>query len=204
MKDSRNNSFFPIPKNLRLKTRQACRRTVTSSWKYASSTNLLWNRSDLLLLTREQFLPRTATHLVHNIIRYVRHRAYIIEVFLSVKVVRVPWFSGLQTESGGSLCSAHGRKDTLSINTKCSIFILMIFRPFVISLGFHFSTIALFKIKCKSNGLALCTITTILLGQGLVSQRQDSGCPTRSSQEECLLLPHRSQSPPSSVSSYLA
>jgi len=36
------------------------------------------------------------------------------------------------------------------------MFIIMIFRPFVISSGFHLSMIALFRIKCRSNALALC------------------------------------------------
>jgi len=64
-----------------------------------------------------------------------------------------------------SLRSAHGRKDTLSKNTRSSVFILRIFRQFVISSGFHFSMIAQFKVKCGSNPFALCAIATILLAR---------------------------------------
>ena len=66
----------------------------------------------------------------------------------------------------GSLRSAHGRKNGLSKYTSCSIFIRMIFKPFVISSGFLFSKIALFKMMCLTNSLALCAIARILFVQG--------------------------------------
>ena len=69
-------------------------------------------------------------------------------------------------KSSGGLGSAHGMKDTLSKNTKFSIFILMILRPFGISSCFHLSMMDLSRIKCKSNALALFAIATILLVQG--------------------------------------
>ena len=54
-----------------------------------------------------------------------------------------------------SLRNAHGRKDTLSRKTRCSIFMHMIFSPLIISYGFHFNMIALFNMKCKTKALAL-------------------------------------------------
>ena len=68
-------------------------------------------------------------------------------------------------QASDSLRSAHGRKDTLSKNTRRSVFILRIFSQFVISSGFHFSMIAQFKVKCGSNPFALCAIATILLAR---------------------------------------
>ena len=38
-----------------------------------------------------------------------------------------------------SLRNAHGRKETLSRKTKCSVFVHIIFSPFMISSGFHFN-----------------------------------------------------------------
>ena len=68
--------------------------------------------------------------------------------------------------ASGSLRNAYGRKDKLSRKTRCSIFMHMIFSPLIINSGFHFNKIALFRMKCKSNALALCAIATILLAQG--------------------------------------
>ena len=68
--------------------------------------------------------------------------------------------------ASGSLRNAHGRKDTLSRKTTCSIFMHMIFRHLMISFGFHFNMIALFRMECKSKALALCAIATILLAHG--------------------------------------
>ena len=51
----------------------------------------------------------------------------------------------------------------LSKNTRFSIFMRMIFRPFVISFGYHFSKFTLFKIKWRSFVLSLCQIATILV-----------------------------------------
>jgi hypothetical protein len=42
------------------------------------------------LVPREKFLPFPSPHLVHSIILYVGHRPYIIEVFLTIKVVGIP------------------------------------------------------------------------------------------------------------------
>ena len=121
--------------------------------------------------TTREIPPAPPPHLVHPIIRYGRHRSYVIEIFLSIKVVGVPWFRCLQSESLGQLRNAHGRKDTLSKNTKCSIFILMILRPFEMSSVFHLSPIALIRMKCKSNALALWAIATIFLAEGRGSNR---------------------------------
>jgi len=121
--------------------------------------------------TTREIPPVPLPHLVHSIKRYVEHWPNIIEVFLSVKVV---WYHDLvacSPKASGSLRSAHGRKDTLSKNTKCYICILMIFRPFVISSGLHLYLIALFRIKCKSNASTLYDIATILLVQGRCSHR---------------------------------
>ena len=57
--------------------------------------------------------------------------------------------------ASGSLRNAHGRKDTLSRKTRCSIFMHMIIRLLINSSGFHFNMIALFNMKCKSKALAL-------------------------------------------------
>lgn len=75
-----------------------------------------------------------------------------------------------------------------------------IFRPFVLSSFFHFSRIYLFRIKFRSNDLALCSITTILVSQGRSSHRS----PTGSSQNVCLLLPHRRHSASFSTASHCA
>jgi len=120
----------------------------------------------LCLIPREEILPVTATNLVHIIIRYVGNVAYIIEVLLGVKVERYHDLVACRPKASGSLIIALGRKDTLTKNTKCSIFILMIFRQFVMSSGFLLSMIALFRIKCRSNALALCVIVTILFAKG--------------------------------------
>lgn len=64
-----------------------------------------------------------------------------------------------------SFLSAHGRKDTLFNNTRCSIFILIIIRPFAMCLDFHFSIIALVKIKWRSNALTLCANATFFVDQ---------------------------------------
>ena len=96
------------------------------------------------LIPREEFLPLPDTHFVQNII-YVGFGAYLIEVFLRVKVVGYHDLVASIPKSYGSLCIAHGRKDTPSINTRSSISILIIFWPFVTSSGFQFSMIALFK-----------------------------------------------------------
>ena len=93
----------------------------------------------------------------------------------------------------------HGRKDTQSKKTRCSIFMHIIFRPFMISSGFHFRKIALFRIKW-SNALALCAIATILLVQGRGSNRYESSSPRGCCQNECFLPPHRTQSPSSTSS----
>jgi hypothetical protein len=95
--------------------------------------------------------------LFHTIIRYDGHRPNIMDNFLSVKLQGYHDLVACRPKASGSLSSAHGRNDTLSKNTKCSIF-----RPFVISSCFHLGLIALFK-KCKSNALALCAIAKILL-----------------------------------------
>jgi len=57
----------------------------------------------------------------------------------------------------------HVRKDTLFVNTKCSVFMQIILSGFIIISGFRFSTIALFRMKWKSNAFALCAIAAILL-----------------------------------------
>jgi len=72
----------------------------------------------------------------------------------------------VRPNASGSLRNAHGRKDTLFRKTRCSIFMHMIFNPFITTSGFHFNIIALFRIKCRSNVLALCAIATILLPKG--------------------------------------
>ena len=115
--------------------------------------------------------------------------------------MRVPRFGVVRQNASGSLRRGHGRKDTLSRKTNCSIFIHTIFSPFMIMFGFHFSRIALFRINWRSNALALCAIATILLAQGLCSVWYEGRDPTGSSQNECFLLPHRTQSP-SSLSSH--
>jgi hypothetical protein len=65
----------------------------------------------------------------------------------------------------GSLRSVQGRKDTLSKISRCTIFILIIFRLFEMSSGFYLSKIALFGIKWRPNALALYAIATNLLAQ---------------------------------------
>jgi len=72
----------------------------------------------------------------------------------------------VRPNASGKFCNAHGRKDTLYRKTRCSIYIYMIFSPFLISSGFHFNMIALFRMKCKSNALALSAIANFLLAQG--------------------------------------
>ena len=78
------------------------------------------------LVPREKFIPFPSPHLVHSIILYVGHRPYIIEVFLSIKVVGYHDLVACKSKVSGSFRSAHGRKDTLSKNNKCSIFIIII------------------------------------------------------------------------------
>ena len=69
-------------------------------------------------------------------------------------------------KASGNLGTAHRRKDRLSKHARYSIFIHMIFRPFVIRSGFHFSLIALFKMKCRKNEFALCAIAKIYWPRG--------------------------------------
>jgi len=104
--------------------------------------------------------------------------------------------------ASGSLRNAHGRKETLSRKTKCSGYIHIIFIPFMISSGFHFNMIALFRIKCRSNALALYAIAIIVLSQGRGLRRYNSMLPTGPSKNKCFLLPHRTQSSAFSTSSH--
>lgn len=69
--------------------------------------------------------------------------------------------------TSGSLRNAQGRKDTLSKKNRCSIFIHIIFRPFVMNSGFNFNMIALLNMKWRSKALAFCAIAMILLAQGI-------------------------------------
>jgi len=64
----------------------------------------------------------------------------------------------------------------------------MIFSPLIISSGFHFKMMALFRMKCKSNALALCAIVTILLAQGGGLHRYVSMSPAGWSLEKVLPL----------------
>jgi len=96
-----------------------------------------------------------------------------------------------------NLRRGHGRNDTISRNTRCSTFMHIIINPFIINSGFHFSMIALFRMKLRSYALALCAIATIFSAQGLGSVRYVSRSHTVSCQNECFLLPHRKQSSPS-------
>jgi hypothetical protein len=57
-----------------------------------------------------------------------------------------------------------------------------------ISYGHHFNNMALFRMKCTSNALALCGITMICLTQGRSSQRYANISQTGSVQNECFLL----------------
>ena len=108
----------------------------------------------------------------------------------------------VRTNATGSYRSGQGMMDTLSRKTKFSIFMHIIFIPFMIRSRFHFSSIALFRINQRSNALALCAIATILLAQGRGSVTYESRAPTGSSVNACFLLPHRTQSPPVSSSSH--
>jgi len=90
-------------------------------------------------------------------------------------------------KASGSLRNSHGRKDTVSRKTRCSIFMHMIFRPLMISSGVHFNMIALFRMKCKSKALALCAIATILLAHWRGLHRYVKRSPTESSQNVCRL-----------------
>ena len=73
-----------------------------------------------------------------------------------------------------------------SKNTRFSIFILKIVRPFVLISGFHFCMIALFRIKCRSNALVLCAIGTFLLVQVVGFTTIVRQIPYRVVPKECL------------------
>ena len=60
----------------------------------------------------------------------------------------------------GNLRNGIGKNKRLSIKWICCIFMLIIFRPFIITSGCHFKTMALFSINCISNPLALWAIAT--------------------------------------------
>ena len=156
------------------------------------------------LVPCEELLPLPTTHLVHTIIRFFGHWAYIIEVFVGIKDVGLPRFAGLQTESLGQFTQFTREKGHAVKNTRCSIFILMIFRPFVISSVFHFSIIALFKIKCMSNALAYARSPQFYWPRSGAHRDRLARSPTGSSQNEGLLFPYRSQSTSHSTSSQLA
>jgi len=182
--------------NSRLNTRHACLRTVTSSSQYVSSTRLLSKGSDFRLSyhARNCLLSLHRPHSHHN----TRHRGRDL---CSLGFPQY-WNSDGTTiwrQSDRMPRAAYG-EDTLSRKTKCSIFMHIIFSPFTISSGFHFSRIALFRMKWRSNALALCAIAIILLAQGRGSVKYVSMSPTGSSQNECFLLPHRTQSPSSTSS----
>ena len=103
VRDSRKTTIFPICKNSRRKTQQACRRTVTSSWQNASRTCLLWNLETCVPRTMVEIPHVLLPHLVHYKKRYFGHRPKIIEVFIGVKLERVQWFSVLQTKILGQV-----------------------------------------------------------------------------------------------------
>jgi len=103
--------------------------------------------------------------------------------------------------ASGSLRNAHGRKETLSRKTKCSVFIHIIFSPSMISSGFYFNMIALFR-KCRSNALVLSAIAIIVMSQGRGLRRYNSMLPTGQSQNKCFLLPQRTKSSAFSTSSH--
>ena len=104
----------------------------------------------------------------------------------------------------GSLRSWKGKNDTLSRKTKCCIFMHIILRPFMISSGCHFNRTARFRMKCRSNALALCAVALTFLTQGRGSHRYVSMSPTGSAQNEYFRTPQRSHwRSASSTSSHL-
>jgi hypothetical protein len=81
--------------------------------------------------------------------------AEIVYVFLSIKTVGYHDIKAVRRKVSVSLRSEHGRNDMLSRKTRCCIFIPIIFSPFMIGSGCYFNSIARFRMKCKSNALAL-------------------------------------------------
>jgi len=118
----------------------------TSSSQYNSITRLLSNGSSDFRLSsyHARNSPFLLELLTHTIMRDVGDGT---SVFLSIEIVRVPRFGGRYTERLGQLTQGHGRKDTLSRKTRCTIFMYIIFNPLTISSGLHFSRFALFRIK---------------------------------------------------------
>ena len=68
----------------------------------------------MALVPREELIPLLLAHLIHPIIRDFVDRAYVIEVFLSIIVVRVPRFGGCRTVGLGQL-TQRARKERHAI-----------------------------------------------------------------------------------------
>ena len=110
----KENLFVPICRNSRLKTQQTCLRTVTSSCQYDSNTRILSKVSDLRLSyhARNSFLSRHLSRPNNKMI--YQSGAYVIVVFLGIKVVGYHDLVAFRPKASGSSRSAHGRKDRLS------------------------------------------------------------------------------------------